>query len=130
MAHFAILNEEKVVTQVVVVANEKLVGLDGKESEANGIAHLDKVYSLLPAELLPANHSFVQTSYNGSFRKNFAGAGFTWREDLDGFVPPKPDSNPPKDGYTIDTPANEIEFKVGEWVLNEQTCNWDFVEAV
>jgi hypothetical protein len=47
---------------------------------------------------------WVQTSYNGAIRKNFAGIGFTYSETLDAFISPQP-------------------FK--SWVLNESTACWD-----
>jgi hypothetical protein len=44
-----------------------------------------------------------QTSYSGSFRKNFAGIGYTYNADLDAFIPPKP---------------------YPSWVLDDATCQW------
>lgn len=46
---------------------------------------------------------WVQTSYNNTIRKNFAGIGFTYDEERDAFIPPKPFES---------------------WTLNEQTCRW------
>ena len=45
-----------------------------------------------------------QTSYNNTFRKNYAGIGYTYDEQRDAFIPPK--SYP-------------------SWILNEDTCLWD-----
>lgn len=47
---------------------------------------------------------WIKTSYNGNIRKNFAGPGFKYSEELDAFIPPKPFTS---------------------WVLNEETCLWD-----
>jgi hypothetical protein len=47
---------------------------------------------------------WVQTSYNSNFRKNFAGIGFTYDEDRDAFISPKP---------------------YPSWLLNEDTCRWE-----
>lgn len=47
--------------------------------------------------------TWVQTSYNANFRKNYAGVGFTYDPDLDAFIPPKP---------------------YPSWQLNEETCKW------
>lgn len=52
---------------------------------------------------------WVKTSYNATIRKNFAGIGYTYDEARDAFIPPKP-----------------IE---GEWVLNEETCQWEWVAS-
>jgi len=47
---------------------------------------------------------WVQTSYNSNFRKNFAGTGFTYNEELDAFIPPRPHLG---------------------WLLNQETCKWE-----
>lgn len=47
---------------------------------------------------------WLETSYNGSIRKNFAGIGFTYDKDRDAFISPKP---------------------FASWILNEDTCNWE-----
>jgi hypothetical protein len=47
---------------------------------------------------------WVQTSYNGNFRKNFATVGFTYDKTRDAFIPPK--THP-------------------SWTLNETTCEWE-----
>lgn len=149
MAHFAELNEDNVVVNVIVVDNIKCVNPDivfetaptiqslkevsgktmtamvmkaqevgggkvGKiggiteqpimvavqeevewESEDSGLAHCQKLFP---------NKRFVQTSYNGNIRKNYAGKGYTYDEARDAFIPPQP-------------------YK--SWVLNEDTCRWE-----
>ena len=85
MAHFAKLDENNVVLEVNVVHNNELLDENGNESEAKGIEFLTQWsggYSL-----------WKQTSYNGTFRKNYAGIGHTYREDIDAFVPPQPYSS-------------------------------------
>ena len=62
----------------------------------------DEGYSWLVKNL---GGKWVQTSYNRNFRKNFAGPGFYYDEELDAFIPPKPDG----DG----------------WILNTYSCQWD-----
>ena len=79
MAHFAQLNEQSMVTQVIVVVNEELLE-NGIESEAKGIAFCES--------LLGGN--WKQTSYNGNIRKNYAGMGYTYDSGRDAFIPPKP----------------------------------------
>lgn len=80
MAHFAQLDENNVVTQVIVVHNNELME-NGVEVEAKGIAFCQ---SLFPGT------TWRQTSYNGSIRKNYAGVGFTYDAELDAFIPPQP----------------------------------------
>ena len=80
MAHFAEIDANGVVQRVIVVANKDTADVDGNESEAIGVAFCQK--------LLGGN--WVQTSYNGNFRKRYAGIGYKYDADLDAFVPPQP----------------------------------------
>jgi hypothetical protein len=76
MAHFAKLDENNVVLQVIVVHNNELLDADGVEQEALGQAFC--------TNLLGGN--WKQTSYNGNIRKNYAGVGFTYNPALDEFI--------------------------------------------
>ena len=67
MAHFAQLDENNIVTQVIVVGNDDCLDSDNNESEAVGIAFCK--------ELLGADTNWVQTSYNKSIRFRYAGIG-------------------------------------------------------
>jgi hypothetical protein len=80
MAHFAQLDENNVVLQVIVIHNNELMD-NGVESEAKGIAFCQ---SLFPGT------TWVQTSYNGNIRKNYTGIGFTYDSQRDAFISPKP----------------------------------------
>jgi len=96
MAHFAQLDENNVVIQVIVVSNNEL--MDGTdESEAKGIAFCQSLYG--------ADTRWVQTSYNNNFRKRYAGVGFTFDAALDAFVKPKPINYP-------------------SWVVDPVTIEW------
>jgi hypothetical protein len=78
MAHFAELDENNIVINVIVVHNNELIDDNGNESEAKGIdfcvAHF--------------GGRWVQTSYNATFRGVYAGIGYTYDETLDEFVAP------------------------------------------
>ena len=80
MAHFARIDKNNVVQQVIVVANKDTADVDGNESEAIGVAFCQK--------LLGGN--WKQTSYNGNIRKNYAGIGYTYDAGRDAFIPPQP----------------------------------------
>jgi hypothetical protein len=95
MAHFAELDQDNTVLRVIVVGNEILIE-DGQELESKGIEFCK--------ELFGENTIWMQTSYNGNIRKNYAGAGFLYDAVKDAFIPPKPEG----DG----------------WILNEETCQW------
>jgi hypothetical protein len=79
MAHFAQLDENNVVTQVIVVSND-VVTENGVESEVLGVQFCENVFG----------GRWKQTSYNGTIRKNYAGVGYVYRADLDAFVAPQP----------------------------------------
>lgn len=95
MAHFAQLDENNVVTQVIVVNNNELLDENGVEQEAKGIVFCQSLFG-------ETTH-WVKTSYNASIRKNYAGIGFIFDESKNAFIPPKP---------------------YPSWVLNETTCTW------
>jgi len=97
MAHYALLDENNFVTQVIVGKNENDVNMDW-----------EKYYELIYKK------KCKRTSYNTianthrlggtPFRKNYAGIGFYYDEQRDAFIPPKP---------------------YDSWILNDQTCLWD-----
>jgi hypothetical protein len=80
MAHFAKIDENNVVTQVVVVDNKDTADADGVEKEHIGAAYLESVLG----------GTWKQTSYHGNIRKNYAGIGYTYDADIDAFVAPQP----------------------------------------
>ena len=80
MAHIAQLNDENLVTQVIVVANEDTADQDGVENEAIGIEFCTNLLG----------GRWVQTSYNANIRKNYAGIGYKYDATLDAFIPPQP----------------------------------------
>lgn len=73
MAHFAKINEQNIVEQVIVIADEH---------EKKGEAFIKDVLKL--------EGRWLQTSYNNRIRKRFAGIGYTYSEEHDAFIPPKP----------------------------------------
>ena len=93
MAHFAQLNDTAVVLQVVVVNNETIQNLPFPDSELVGVTFCQSLFGDATV--------WKQTSYNASFRKNFAGIGYTYDPVLDAFIAPQP------------------------WLLNTTTCQWN-----
>ena len=93
MAHFAKLDENNVVTQVIVVDNKDITDPHtGQEDEILGIAFCKK--------LLGGN--WKQTSYNNSMRVRYAGIGYSYNAALDAFVPPQPYASWTLDNDTAD----------------------------
>lgn len=89
MAHYAFLDENNVVTEVIVGRDEWEV--------VDGISDWEEYYGEIRGQVCK------RTSYNNNIRKNYAGIGFTYDEQRDAFIPPKP-------------------FK--SWLLDEDTCRW------
>jgi hypothetical protein len=85
MSHFAEIDENNIVIRV-------LVGDDSLPNEGH-----DWFVENLGGR-------WVQTSYNGKIRKNFAGTDFVYDEERDAFIAPKP---------------------FASWILNEDTCRWE-----
>ena len=94
MAHFAQIDENNIVLQVIVVNNNELLDENGIEQESKGREFCS---SLLGG-------TWIQTSYNSTFRKNYAGAGFMYDSTKDVFIETQP---------------------YPSWVLNEDTCIWE-----
>ena len=116
MAHFAKLDDNNLVIAVHCVHNNELLDENGNEIEAKGIAFLAALYG--------GYTNWKQTSYNGNFRKNYAGAGYTYQADIDAFVAPKPYAS-----WTLDAnaqwqpPASKpTDEKIYSW--NEATTSW------
>ena len=74
MAHFAQLDDNNVVTQVIVVSNDDTSDSNGTETESIGVAFCQK--------LLGADTNWKQTSYNGNMRGNYAGIGYTYMSNV------------------------------------------------
>ena len=89
MAHFAQLDSNNVVTQVIVVGNDDITDSNGVETESIGISFCQKVVG---------GDSWKQTSYNSNMRGNYAGVGFTYMTNVatlgvgstDIFIEPQP----------------------------------------
>jgi hypothetical protein len=80
MAHFAELDSNNVVLRVIVVDNKDTSDAYGVEKEHIGAAFCERVLG----------GTWKQTSYNGNMRKNYAGIGYTYHEDIDAFAAPQP----------------------------------------
>jgi hypothetical protein len=103
MANFAQLNENSVVTQVIVVNNTELI--DTTPVFINGVMYIngeseDKGIEFCKS-LFGADTNWVQTSYNGSFRGKYAGIGDTYDAVNNVFVSPVVESAP------VATPVEE-----------------------
>ena len=118
MAHFAQLNADNEVITVTVVSNQDILDDEGREIESLGVEICERVVGPGP---------WVQTSYNGTFRKQYAGIGFTYDPDADVFISISPypswklDSN-----YDWQAPT-PMPDDGGLYSWNEETQTWDLV---
>lgn len=94
MAYFAKIEENNLVSQVIIVDDLNCDYKNFPESEAAGIEFLSS---------LQIDGVWKQTSENGSYRKNFASIGYRYDSVNDWFIPPKP---------------------FNSWILDELTCQW------
>ena len=117
MAHFAEIDENNVVTRVIVVSNDDCAGGDFPESDAPGAAFC---HGLLGG-------TWKQTSYNNNFRKRYAGIGYTYDADLDAFIAPQPFPSWILDPETADWVAPVPRPAEGLWTWNEGAQQWDEV---
>lgn len=96
MAHFAQVDSNWAVQQVVVVDNSILLNEQGIECDWLGEQFCKSLYG--------AHTKWIQTSYNGNKYKNFAGIGYTFDPYRNAFISPQP---------------------YPSWILNEETCRWE-----
>lgn len=97
MAHYAFLDENNIVTEVIVGKDEGEEGIDWEAHYGNFRGQVCKRTSY---NTLAGNH------LNGGvpYRKNYAAIGYTYDNDRDAFIPPK---------------------QFNSWVFNENTCQWE-----
>jgi hypothetical protein len=96
MAYFAKLGAGNIVEQIISINNSIITDANGFEQEQLGVDFINNLYG--------TNDIWKQTSYNNRIRKNYAGIGYTYDENRDAFISPKP---------------------FNSWILNEDTCNWE-----
>jgi hypothetical protein len=96
MAHFAEVDPSWNVLRVIVVSNEDVLDENGAEQESLGVAFCKNLFG--------EDSRWLQTSYNKSFRKNFAGQGSLYDPGRDAFLPPQP---------------------YPSWTVEEDTCLWE-----
>ena len=97
MSHWAEINENNIVTRVLVGNNDDINGDEGYKWLIDNLGGVWKKTSY--------NTKAGQHKEGGTpFRKNYAGVGFTYDESRDAFIPPKPFES---------------------WILDEETCQWN-----
>lgn len=104
MAHYAFIDENNIVVEVITGCDE--------DQLVDGVTDWEAWYGdFRGMRCLRTSYNTVMGKHiNGGvpFRKNYAGIGYTYDEQRDAFIPPKPEGN---------------------WTLNKDTCQWDKVEG-
>jgi hypothetical protein len=114
MAHYAFLDENNIVTEVITGRNEDEV--------VDGISDWEAAYGEI------RNQVCKRTSYNNNYRKNYAGVGFYFDEARDAFIAPKPYDSWVLDEETCQWQAPTLHPTDGliyQWV--EADLNWQAV---
>lgn len=119
MAHFARLDENNFVTEVLVVSDTDTADENGQESEEIGIQFCKNLFG--------QSTKWVQTSYNNNFRKRFAGIGAKYIPETDIFTETKL-----YDSWTYNVTTDEWEPPIPKpadgdnytWEWNEDNQTW------
>ena len=119
MAHFAKLNSNNIVEQVIVISNNMLEDSEGNEIEQIGIDFCKTLYG--------SDTIWVQTSYNANTRKQYAGVGYTYDSTNDVFIVPQPFAS-----WTLDSnhdwqPPTPMPTDGQPYQWNEDNQSWDVV---
>lgn len=134
MAHFARVNDDNIVVEVVPLGNKYCINPEtGEEDEGTGQDWLIDFYY----EILGPTR-WIQTSYNNNFRCRYAGIGYHYIEEYDVFAPVKPFPswilNTENYGWEAPSPEPTLEESDKEkgyyWDWNEpklrwMLCTWD-----
>jgi hypothetical protein len=113
MAHYAFLNENNIVTEVIVGVDETEL-IEGLDPET--------WYGQF------RNQTCKRTSYNGNVRKNYAGIGFTYDAERDAFIPSKPFSQWVLDEQTCTwQPPTPYPTDGFTYVWNDNRAEWELV---
>jgi hypothetical protein len=114
MAHYAFLDQNNIVTEVIVGTDETEL-IEGKDPET--------WYGKFRGQVCK------RTSYNGNIRKNYAGIGFTYDAELDAFIPPKPFDSWLLNEETANWQA-PVPMPEGNYRWDEDSVSWLEVEEV
>lgn len=122
MAHFAQLDENNKVINVIVISNDDAPDPAPENSEQAGIEFIQRLAELNDS----LKGKWIQTSYSGSFRNKYAKIGNIYNEEFDVFIAPQPFPS-----WTLDTesyywePPFPAPHEDGPWKWNEELQNWE-----
>jgi hypothetical protein len=99
MAHYAFLDKNNIVTEVITGVDEDVIQIDRDGTEIGGSSLAwENWYGNFRGQVCK------RTSYNGNYRKNYAGIGYKYDQDFDAFIPPQP------------YPSWKLDYTTYQWV--------------
>ena len=124
MAHYAFINSENIVVEVITGVNETETQTDTDGTVVGGSAEAwESFYASQPWH---AGFTCKRTSYNGNIRKQYAGIGFSYDAVADVFISPQPYPSWTLDSsYNWQPPTPKPEDLDGEFSWNESTLSWE-----
>ena len=122
MAHYTFLDENNIVTEVIVGKNENENGIDWEQHYGNFRGQTCKRTSY-------NTYGGVHNNGETPFRKNYAGIGYSYDQTKDAFIPPKPYPSQVLNDDTCQWGAPVVYPDDGElYKWNEIKISWDLVE--
>lgn len=88
MAHYALLNENNIVVQVITGVDENVIQTDLDGTQVGGSTEAWETFYASRPEF--EGLTCKRTSYHGNIRKNYAGIGYKYDREFDAFIPPQP----------------------------------------
>lgn len=122
MAHYAQLDQNNIVVNVIYVDNQFILGDDGNELE-------ELAFAKVMEGLNDPNARIVKTSCNNNIRVRYAGIGYSYDEEYDAFIKPKPHPSWILNADTLDWEAPTLkpnDTEDGVYVWNEDSVDWVF----
>ena len=121
MAHYAFLNMQNIVTEVIV-------GKDETDGPTNWEMHYGNIREQVCKRTSYNTQGGVHSGDGIPYRKNYAGVGYTYDETRDAFIPPKP-----YDSWTLDETSCTWQAPTAYpdddqmYTWNEETTSWDLI---
>lgn len=125
MAHFAKLDSNSIIIDVIVVDNTHAPDPAPSVSEPLGQQYI----ATMSANDERLMGRFVQTSYHGNFRKQYCGPGFRYDAEADVFIAPQPFPSWTLDANHDWQPPTPMPTEGGPWVWDEESASWVEVAA-
>lgn len=116
MAHFAELDENNIVKQIIVILDKDCGVAEFPNSEIIGQEFISSI---------GMSGNWKQTSYNNNFRNRYAGIGYLYDSENDVFISPQPFPSWTLNSHFDWEPPIPMPTEGGPWSWNEDLGNWE-----